>query len=93
MADRERHTAGAFDIRNVIGGLLGLYGVALLITGLVSDEAPQATGDIDANLWTGIALIAVAVAFLAWSRLRPTVVDERAVAEERKRREEPPGDH
>jgi LPXTG-motif cell wall-anchored protein len=90
MADQERHTAGAFDIRNVIGGLLGLYGIALLITGLVSDEAPEATGDINANLWTGLGLVVVAAAFLLWSRLRPTVVDERAVAEERKRRDEPP---
>lgn len=93
MAQGQRHTAGAFDIRNVIGALLGLYGVVLLVTGLVSDEAPEATGDINANVWTGIGLIAVAVAFLMWSRLRPTVVDERAVAEERERRDGPPGGH
>jgi hypothetical protein len=93
MADRKRHTAGAFDIRNVIGALLGLYGIALLITGMVSDEAPQATGDIDANIWTGIGLIAVAVSFLVWSRLRPTVVDEKAVAKARENRDEPPSGH
>jgi hypothetical protein len=93
MADQDRPTAGAFDIRNVIGGLLGLYGIALLVTGLVSDEAPQATGDINANLWTGLGLLVVAVAFLAWSRLRPTVVDEKAVAEERENRDAPPSGH
>lgn len=93
MAEGQRRTAGAFDIRNVIGALLGLYGLALLITGLVSDEAPEATGDLDANLWTGIGLLVVAAAFLVWSRVRPTVVDEDAVAEERRSRDEPPSGH
>lgn len=93
MADRERHTAGAFDIRNVIGALLGLYGVVLVVTGLVSDDAPDATGDLDANLWSGLALVAVAVVLVLWSRLRPTVVDESAVAAERESREEPPRAH
>ena len=93
MADRHRRTAGAFDIRNVIGGLLGLYGVVLVATGLLSDDAPATTGDIDANLWSGLALMVVAAGFLAWSRWRPTVVDERAVAAERKERDEPPTAH
>ena len=93
MADQDRHTAGAFDIRNVIGGLLGIYGMVLLVTGLVSDDAPEATGDINANLWTGLALVVVAVAFFAWSRVKPTVVDEKAVAEGRRNREEPPAGH
>ncbi|MEZ0580761.1 LPXTG cell wall anchor domain-containing protein [Nocardioides sp. MH1] len=93
MADADRHTAGAFDIRNVIGGLLGLYGVVLLVTGLVSDEAPDRTGDINANIWTGLGLLVAAAAFLVWSRLRPTVVDEKAVAEERESREAPPSGH
>lgn len=90
MAEGQRHTAGAFDIRNVIGALLGLYGIALLVTGLVSDDAPEATGDLDANLWTGIGLLVVAVAFLVWTRVRPAVVDDEAVQEERRSREEPP---
>ena len=78
-----RHTAGAFDIRNVIGALLGIYGVVLLVLGLVSDDTGAQTGDLRANLWAGIALVVVAVAFLAWSRVRPTVVDEEAVADQR----------
>lgn len=67
-------TAGAFDIRNVIGALLGIYGVVLLVTGLVSDQAPAKTGQLHANLWAGGALVVVAVVFLAWARIRPTVV-------------------
>ncbi|HWI42859.1 MAG TPA: hypothetical protein VNS81_04530 [Nocardioides sp.] len=71
---RHRHTAGAFDIRNVIGALLGLYGLALLVVGLVSDDSGEKTGDLGANLWTGIGLLVVSAAFLTWARLRPTVV-------------------
>ncbi|HWU22258.1 MAG TPA: hypothetical protein VN088_12080, partial [Nocardioides sp.] len=61
------HTAGAFDIRNVIGALLGIYGVILLITGLVSDQAPAETGQLHAGLWAGGALVVVSVVFLAWA--------------------------
>ncbi|GAA1935474.1 hypothetical protein GCM10009689_14490 [Brevibacterium antiquum] len=66
-------TAGAFDIRNFIGVLLGIFGVILVIAGMVDytpDEAER-TGGIDANLWTGIGLILTAVFFIAWARLRP----------------------
>lgn len=66
-------TAGAFDIRNFIGVLLGIFGVILAIAGIVDytpDEAER-TGGIDANLWTGISLILAAVFFIAWARLRP----------------------
>jgi hypothetical protein len=80
---RQRHTAGAFDIRNVIGALLGIYGVVLLVLGLVSNDTGEQTGDLNANLWAGIALVVVSVLFLGWARVRPTVVDEEAVADER----------
>jgi hypothetical protein len=67
-------TAGALDIRNIIGGLLGVYGVILLAMGIFADTEPEKTGDVNANLWAGIALLAVGVGFLAWARLRPVVV-------------------
>ena len=71
-----RHTAGALDIRNIIGGLLGAYGVILLLMGIFGDEESDKTGDVNANLWAGIILIVVAAAFLTWARLRPVVVPE-----------------
>ena len=80
---RRRHTAGAFDIRNVIGALLGIYGVVLLVLGVVSDDSGEQTGDLHANVWAGIVLVVVAVVFIGWARVRPTVVDEEAVAEKR----------
>lgn len=70
------HKAGAFDIRNIIGALLGLYGAILALAGLFGEHEPDKTGGVNANLWTGLALLAVAAAFLAWARLRPIVVPE-----------------
>jgi hypothetical protein len=79
--ERAPHTAGAFDIRNVIGGLLGIYGIVLLATGALSDQAPAETGQLHADLWAGGALVVVSVVFLAWARLRPIVL-ARPPAEE-----------
>ncbi|MFW3169456.1 hypothetical protein [Geodermatophilus sp. CPCC 206100] len=79
MTEQRRHPAAAFDVRNVIAGLVGFYGVVLVLMGLfANDEAERAkTGDVNANLWTGIAMLVFAAAFALWSRLRPVVVEER----------------
>lgn len=75
-ARRHRHTAGAFDIRTIIGALLGIYGVILVAVELFGDDTGDATGDLSANLWAGIGLIVVSVVFLLWVRLRPLVVED-----------------
>ncbi|WP_280424948.1 hypothetical protein [Nocardia carnea] len=69
-----------FDIRTIVGGLLGLYGIVLVITGLVHDTAAEEakTGGINVNLWAGLGMLVVAVAFLTWARLRPVAVDRPA---------------
>jgi hypothetical protein len=74
-----KKVAGAFDVRNVIAALLGFYGVVLVIVGIVdrSGDALEKTGGINANLYVGLALLAVAAAFALWSWLRPIVVAER----------------
>ncbi|MFI5720263.1 hypothetical protein [Nocardia sp. NPDC051750] len=66
-----------FDIRTIVGGLLGLYGIVLVITGLVHDTAAEEvkTGGINVNLWAGLGMVVVSAAFLAWARLRPVAVD------------------
>ena len=71
-----RHTAGAFDIRNIIGGLIGVYGVILTLMGLFGDQELDKTGDVNANLWAGLVMLVFGVAFLAWARIRPVVVPE-----------------
>lgn len=68
------------DIRTVIAALLGIYGVLLLIAGLVPafaevgahefehtpDRVDMAAGNT-ANLWVGGALVLVAAAFEVWA--------------------------
>jgi drug/metabolite transporter (DMT)-like permease len=72
----QKHTAGALDIRNIIGGLLGIYGVILVLMGLFGDKELDKTGDWNANLWAGVALVVVSAVFLTWARLRPIVVPD-----------------
>ena len=73
----EKKAAGAFDVRNIIGALLALYGVVLLVMGLIgpSEDDLAKTGGFNANLWVGLGMLAVGAGFILWSRLRPIVVE------------------
>lgn len=83
-----RVLAHLFDIRNIVGALLGIYGVLLTIAGFVpgvlrEHDNPAAATDranlyvgTDANWWVGLILIGVAVAFFTWAALRPHRADE-----------------
>lgn len=71
-----QHTAGAFDIRNFIGALLGLYGVILLAMGIFGDQSLDKTGGVNANLYAGIALVVVSAFFIVWARIKPIVVPD-----------------
>jgi len=72
----EKKTAGAFDIRSIIGMLLAVYGVILTVMGLFFDPDEDRTGGVNANLWAGLALLVAGLGFLAWARLRPVVVPD-----------------
>lgn len=74
------HRAGAFDVRNVIAALMGVYSIVLILMGLVDDTAAQRakTGDVNANLWAGIAIAVFAALFAVWSWLRPVAVEEES---------------
>jgi hypothetical protein len=50
------------DIRMVIGGLFLIYGVILVVAGVVMSTA--------VNLWTGLVMAVFGGAFVAWARLR-----------------------
>lgn len=73
-----RHTAGIFDVRNIIGALLAIYGVVLLLVHFLGgdDSATSGQAHEQANLWTGAALLLVGIIFFVWAKVRPTVVDE-----------------
>src|SRR5688500_3006493 len=75
MAETKR-VAGAFDIRNIIGLLLSIYGVILTLMGLFADPETEKTGGTNANLYAGLALLVVGLGFMTWARLRPIKVPE-----------------
>jgi hypothetical protein len=78
-----QHTAGLLDIRNIIGGLLLIYGVILFLLGLFADPQEDKTGGVNANLWAGLALLIAGAVFVTWARLRPVVVTGGAEPDER----------
>ena len=77
-ASSEKKAAGAFDVRNIIGMLLGIYGIVLLLSALLLDPGINPdTGlpkDASYNTWTGLALVVAAAVFLTWAKLRPIIV-------------------
>jgi hypothetical protein len=72
----EKKTAGAFDIRSIIGLLLTAYGVILTLMGLFADPDEDRTGGVNANLWAGLVLVLMSAVFLGWAWLRPVVVPD-----------------
>ena len=86
-----KHTAGAYDVRVFIAGLIGFYGIVLVVMGLFADTADDRakTGDVNANLWAGLVMVVVAIAFAVWTRMRPVVVDQKALAEAHEADERP----
>jgi hypothetical protein len=79
MDDKKaKKTAGALDVRNIIGLLMAVYGVILVLMGLFSDSTAPKSADVNSNLWAGLALLVVAAVFLGWARLRPIRVPEDA---------------
>lgn len=80
QGSQRSHTAGAFDIRNVIGALLGLYGLILLLSFFFLDPgvdaATGAAKDSSYNLWTGVAMLVAAGVFFWWTKANPIKIDE-----------------
>ena len=67
--------SSAFDLRNVIAALIGLYGAVLVVCSFVLDPGINPdTGlpkDSMDNLWAGVAMLVAAVIFWAWAKFRP----------------------
>ena len=74
--DGAPHRAGAFDIRNFIAMLIGLYGVVLVIYGIIgSTDTQLAKSDgVNINLWAGLGMLVVGIGFFVWAKVRPVVV-------------------
>lgn len=84
-----QQTAGLYDIRNVIGALIGIYGLILTFMGIFGDKELDKTGGVNANLWAGIVMIVVGAVFMVWARLRPVVVEEELARSDRPPQDEP----
>ena len=69
---RAQRAANLFDLRRIIGGLFLVYGGILTVVGLTDSEKEiQKAADTHVNLYTGLAMIAVAIFFLVWAFTRP----------------------
>lgn len=78
MAETKKQTVGLFDIRFIIGGLIGVYGIILTLLGLfrASDEELARGDGLNINLWAGLGMLVVGAAFILWARLRPVIVPD-----------------
>jgi hypothetical protein len=69
---RAQRAANLFDLRRIIGGLFLIYGAILTVVGLTdSHKEIQKAAGTHVNLYTGLAMIAVAIFFLVWAFTRP----------------------
>jgi protein-S-isoprenylcysteine O-methyltransferase Ste14 len=73
-AERTARMANRFDIRRIIGAVFVLYGVILVVVGVVGSHAvkTKAVG-VNINLWTGLAMLVFGVLMFAWALWRPAV--------------------
>ncbi len=78
----DKKTAGLFDLRFIIGGLLSVYGVILILLGTfrATDEELARGDGLNINLWAGLGMLAVGLGFAAWARWRPLVVPPDAAS-------------
>lgn len=84
-----------FDLRTVLALLFTVYGIVLLVVGIVAtDEADIAkAGGWNINLDTGIAMLVIAAFFITWVRLRPVKAPPEALEAESTRDESGPPGH
>src|SRR5947209_7646377 len=64
--------ANRFDIRRIIGALFVLYGVMLIVVGIVGDAHVKNKADgININLYAGIGMLIFGVLMVFWGVTRP----------------------
>jgi hypothetical protein len=71
--------ANRFDIRRLIGGLFVVYGLILVVLGVVgSHETKTKAAGINVDLWTGLGMLVFAALMLFWALSRPTAPEPSA---------------
>ena len=64
--------ANLFDLRRIIGGVFGVWGVLLVILGLTESDAEiEKAAGVNINLWAGLGMLAISLVFLVWALTRP----------------------
>jgi hypothetical protein len=70
---RAARVARWFDIRRIISALFVVYGVVMVLTGLVgSHQVKTKAAGINIDLWTGIVMVVFGILMGAWALWRPT---------------------
>jgi formate hydrogenlyase subunit 3/multisubunit Na+/H+ antiporter MnhD subunit len=89
QSEPTRSKAGLFEVRNIVGALLFLYGVILLAASFGTSDAQKAKANgINANLWVGLVLIVFGALMVVWAVTRPIVVDEEQLERDKRAVEE-----
>jgi hypothetical protein len=66
--------ANRFDIRRLIGALFAVYGIILVILGLVgSHNVKTKAAGINVDLWTGLAMLVFAALMIFWALRKPVM--------------------
>jgi NADH:ubiquinone oxidoreductase subunit 5 (subunit L)/multisubunit Na+/H+ antiporter MnhA subunit len=66
-----------FDLRTIIGALFTFYGLFLTIYGIFDSQADvQKAAGVRINLWTGLGMLVLGLAFLTWMWLQPLTTEE-----------------
>ena len=68
----EMRAANLFDLRRIIGGVFGVWGVLLVILGLTESDAEiEKAAGVNINLWAGLGMLAISLVFTVWALTRP----------------------
>jgi hypothetical protein len=73
LREKPALSAILFDLRSVIGLLFVVYGLVLTILGIIG-ESPEdlaKSGGLALNLWTGLAMLIIGIAFYVWAFTKP----------------------
>ena len=69
---RDMRAANLFDLRRIIGGVFGVWGVLLVLLGLTESDADiEKAAGVNINLWAGLGMLVISLIFLVWAFTRP----------------------
>jgi hypothetical protein len=68
--------ANRFDIRRIIGALFTLYGIVLVVVGVIgAHHVKVKAAGININLWAGVGMLVLAALMIWWALARPVELE------------------